>query len=372
MTRDWFVLYRPSAPSVRAQSVQVLATADALAARGHRVTVCVQSEGPLEAIREAHGLGAETLQLQVLSRRNTWASLEYRRQFARFVRRTRGRGIVLARAKRHAAWALRRFPGRVRLILEAHEVDSLREDRGPEAARVAYELERTVLAGAWGLVANAVGTLDDLRRTHRWLPPSCVVHNAARPGGPAVDPGQDIGWVGSVRPDKDPETVAQAARDLPEPLRVVLLGPDPADVTALVAQAAGRLRLEPARWPAAIPDRLRRFRTLVVPLSAGRFGERWSSPLKLFDALQSGVPTVAADTAAVRTIAGDAFVPYRPGDAASLGAALVRASRDEPLRHRLREAARRRARTWAHRAAELDRFVDRLVPEVDPHAWART
>ncbi len=354
MTRDWFVLYRPSAPSVRAQSVQVLATAGALAERGHRVTVCVQTRAPAHAVRQAHGL-PETLDLVCLPEANPPASVQYRWAFARFVRRARGGGVVLARAKRHAHWALRWFGSDVRLILEVHEVDSLRSDVDVTATR---RLERTVLGRAWGVVANATGTLADLRRVHGILPPARVIGNGARPGGPPADPGHDVGWVGSIRPEKDPWTVAEAARQLP--FRIVLVGPTWSEAAPLLDHAGGTLHWEPARVPAAIPARLRRFRTLLVPLSPGRFGERWTSPLKLYDALASGVPVVAADTPAVRAIAGHAFVPYVPGDAVSLRRALIRATTDEALRERVR--ARRPVRTWADRAAELEAFADEVMP----------
>ena len=35
--RPWFWLYRPTAPSVRAQSIQVIQMAHAMASRGHEV-----------------------------------------------------------------------------------------------------------------------------------------------------------------------------------------------------------------------------------------------------------------------------------------------------------------------------------------------
>ncbi|MEO0604610.1 MAG: glycosyltransferase [Myxococcota bacterium] len=355
MTRDWFVLYRPAAPAVRAQTVQVLASAGALAERGHRVTVCVQTTSSDAAIRRAHGL-PDALELVRLPPGNTLASAAYRLAFARFVCRTEGRGVALARAKRHADWALRWFGGRFRLVVEMHEVDSLHPDRNRQAMR---RLEERVLRRAWGVVTNAAGTLADLRHTHRTLPPARVIPNAARPGGPPADPGHDVGWVGSVRPEKDPDTVVAAVRTLA--LRVVLVGPTPGEAAPLVQAAEGRLHLEAARTPVEVPDRLRRFRALIVPLSPGRFGERWTSPLKLFDALASGVPMVAADTPAVRAVAEGAYVPYTPGDVGSLRKALVRATTDPRLRARVSTAAQQRSRTWTQRAAEVESFVDEVL-----------
>ena len=103
--RDWFWLYRPAAPSHRAQSVQVIHSAWAMAARGDRVELCVQGGGSVAEILAAYGLSPlGTLRLRVLPRHNAAASWAYRAALVGFAARTRGQGIVLARNKRHAAW----------------------------------------------------------------------------------------------------------------------------------------------------------------------------------------------------------------------------------------------------------------------------
>ena len=347
IARDWFWLYRPEAPSTRAQSVQVVNAAHAMAARGHRVELCVEGQGTVAEVLAAYGLEpVPTLRLAVLPVRRTLASALYRARFAAWVARTGGRGIALARRKRHADRALRWFGGRFRLLLEVHEVDSA-VDREPW-----YALEQRVLRGAWGVVANAPGTLALLREVHPVLPPSIVLHNGARPAPPPDPEGEGIGIVGSVRPYKDPETVARAAERTRE--RITWVG-------GHGAPTGGRLRIEAAVPYREVPGRIARFRTLLLPLSPGLFGERLTSPLKLWDALQSGVPLVAADTGAVRAAAEGAYVPYVPGDAGSLADALDRASSDEDLRRTVVARARARARTWGGRAAELEAFADRIL-----------
>lgn len=346
--RDWFWLYRPTAPSTRAQSVQVVNAAHAMAARGHRVELCVEGTTDADDVLAAYGLApVPTLRLVVLPVRHTVASALYRARFAAWAARTGGQGVALARRKHHAEWALRWLGARFRLVLEVHEVDSL-VDRERW-----FALEQRVLRSAWGVVANAPGTLALLREQHPVLPPSLVLHNGARPGPVPETPGEGIGIVGSVRPYKDPDTVARAAERTTEPLTWV---------GGEGAPAGGRLRIEAAVPYRDVPARIARFRTLLLPLSPGLFGEQLTSPLKLWDALQSGVPLVAADTAAVRAAAEGAYVPYVPGNADSLVAALERACTDEPLRARVVARARVLARTWDGRAAELEAFVDRLLP----------
>ncbi|MEZ4240843.1 MAG: glycosyltransferase [Myxococcota bacterium] len=351
---DVFVLYRPEVPAPRAQSVQVLQAAHALAARGHRVALWAEGAPTAEAALEAYGLAPTPgLDLRVARHGRTAASLAYRAAFAAWIARTRGRGLALARRKRHADWALRTFGGRFRLVLEVHEVDSAQaatrgEDPAPHLA-----LERRMLAGAAGVVANCEGTLALLREVHGALPPAIVAHNAGRDGpGPRAD-AAGVGIVGSVRPYKDPDTVvaAVAAGGLP-PVTWVGAQGALAAVPGLVAAPAVAHR--------DVPAVLARFRVLVVPLSPGLFGERLTSPLKLWDALASGVPTVAADTEAVRAAAGDAVARYRPGDPVSLAAAVRRVHDDEAERAALVARAAGRARRWGQRAAEIERFLARL------------
>ncbi len=356
--RDWFWLTRPVAPSVRAQAVQVLNAARALAARGHRVTLCVQSDRSSAEVLDHYGLEpVPTLDLRVLSPRTTLASVGYRLAFLEWVARTRGAGVALARSRRHADQAARWAPGRFRLLFEAHGAEHTWSPSGPRPELRA--LEARVLRRAWGLIANCPGTLDALRGAHRVLPPSRVIHNAARPFAASLARGRGVGLVGSLRAYKDPETVALAARRSGIP--VTWVGPDPRELAALVAAAEGKLVAEGPLAPGRVPERLARFETLLLPLSPGPFGLELTSPLKLWDALQSGVPLVAADTPAVRRAAPGAYVPYRPGDADDLAAALARAASDHALRAAVVERARSLARTWDQRAAEVEAFADAVL-----------
>jgi hypothetical protein len=323
------------------QTIQVICTAHALATVGQRVELCVEGTGAPHEVLSRYGLGeVPGLTLRVLGR-GTVASVLWRAAFAAFVARTRGRGVVLARKKRNAREALRIFGRRCSLVLEVHEVDSATGSE-PDAWRA---LEAEVLAGSQAVIVNAEGTLEVLREVHPVLPPVCVSHNAARPAPPPRADGTGIGIVGSVRDDKDPHTVEAVAREVPG---LVWVGAD---------RTLDGVTVEPALDYRDVPARLAAFRTLLVPLSPGLFGERLTSPLKLWDALASGVPAVAADTAAVRSAAPGCFVPYTPGDPTSLAAALRRADTDGALRAAVVAEARRRARTWTTRADEIVRFV---------------
>jgi len=365
--RRWLWLYRPPAPSVRAQSIQVLHMAHAMACRGHHVTVAVDpprgAPAPsAAAVLAAYGLEPiDTLDVVVLPAHPTLGSLAWRALVARWIAQDDGRGVIYARRKRYAREVLRWAGPRVRLILEVHEVDSEQDrergaDPGPNLA-----LEREVLAGAKGVVANCPGTLALLRATHDHVPPAIAAHNATHAGRvrSPTGPGEGVGYVGSVRAYKGLELLADVATRLDATITLVGAKGQP-EADALVACSGGRIVLEDPLPHHAVPDRLARFRALVLPLSPGLFGESLTSPLKLWDYLASGVPIVGADLPTLRDAAPGAYVPYTPEDAGSLERALRLALSDEPARAAV--LAARSIRTWATRAAEVERFVASVLP----------
>ncbi|MBN2801217.1 MAG: glycosyltransferase [Deltaproteobacteria bacterium] len=362
MARDWFWLYRPSAPSVRAQTIQVLNAAHAMASRGHRVELAINPVGPTSTREVLASVGLEPvegLRLRLLPRGGTAASVAFRLVFLAWVARTRGRGVVLARSKRYADQALRWTGGHLRLILEVHEVDSLQALEVGAPAEGIRALEARVLRGARGVVANAPGTLELLARVHQ-LPPAIALHNATHPSRVRrpVGPGVGVGYVGSALESKGVRELALAARRISEPL--VMVGPSGSDprVRELMALSGGRLSVEGPIPHREVPDRLAAFRALALPLSPGLFGERLTSPLKLWDYLASGVPVVGADLPSLRDAAPGAFHPYRAGDADDLARAIEEVCGEETLRARLLAAAP--LRTWADRAAALEAFVEGL------------
>jgi glycosyltransferase involved in cell wall biosynthesis len=100
----------------------------------------------------------------------------------------------------------------------------------------------------------------------------------------------------------------------------------------------------------ALPARLARCRALVLPLEDNSFGRQFTSPLKLWDYLATGIPIVAADLPTVRDAAGDLPFYYPAGDRVGLAAALRAALAAGPRPRRLR--------TWDDRAAELEAVLD--------------
>ncbi len=96
-----------------------------------------------------------------------------------------------------------------------------------------------------------------------------------------------------------------------------------------------------------------------------RFGFFWS-PLKIFEYMASGLPTITTDYPPLREILGPAGGMLLPqGDLAAYGAAIAALSQDQALCQRLGQAARERVLanfTWERHAQQLDALLHRLVP----------
>lgn len=334
------VLYRPWLPSLRAQSLQVLHSAHALAARGHRVRVHYRPLGgdPLALF----GLQPlPTLELVPLPRHNTAASLAMRWAMLRWD------GVFLAREKRLALDLLRLRP-RARLVLEAHELDSaLAEERGEPPDRW-LDLEGRVLQGCSAVIANCEGVANAIGVVHRIE--AHVIHNAAPPMPHAH--GSGLVYAGSLGPGKDLETVARAASRVGG---IDLVGPaEPRRLQELQRLARGALHWRGEVLPRDLPAVLGRYGSSVVPLGTGLFGREFTSPLKVWTLLQAGLPFAGADVPALHRVAPGAFLPYRSGEVDSLVEALQRLQ-EPAVRTALLQAAR--PRSWAERALEVEEVL---------------
>lgn len=335
-------LYRPRVPSLRAQAIQVVHTCEALARRGHSVTILADSSGVPDATvaMGAYGLSLPpTLDLRIAP--TQWppgAGWWFRLQVARWCREP---GMVYARAKRYISL----IPERIPLVVEAHEVDSeLERERGldPTATRA---LERQVFERAVGVVSNCEGTMELLERTQTLPKHRRVIHNATRQDRqvqrrPATE--VLVGYTGSPREYKGLDRVFESLPFWPEGARLELVGGSPERVPSGVVA-------HPSVPYGELPTFLARYHVLLLSLEDNLFGRQLTSPLKLWDYLATGIPIVAADLPTTRAIGGEILHYYQPSDPASLGDALRRAlaAGTSPVR----------LRTWDQRAAEIETFI---------------
>lgn len=344
-------LYRPRVPTVRAQAVQVVHTCEALARRGHQVTVFADrvGEGPEaamgpEAALAWYGLSAHpNLDLQIAP--TAWApgaGLWFRGQVWAWCRSP---GVVYARAKRY----IRLIPESLPVVIEAHEVDSEIDREAGRDPSTNLRLETDVLARARGVVTNCQGTLTRLGLAHPSLPPRRVIHNGTR-GDRVVarhpSPTPLVGYTGSPKLYKGLSTALASVARWPAGVELELVGGAPD--TPLPPRVRA---VPPVPYP-ALPEHLSRYHALLLPLDDNLFGRWLTSPLKLWDYLATGIPIVAADLPTTREIGGDRLFYYPPGDEAGLAEAVSRALAAGVSRPFLR--------SWDDRAAEIEDFLREL------------
>jgi glycosyltransferase involved in cell wall biosynthesis len=98
-----------------------------------------------------------------------------------------------------------------------------------------------------------------------------------------------------------------------------------------------------------------------------RLGFFWS-PLKIFEYMASGLPTITVDRHPLREVVrdGEEGLLVREADPAALAAAIERLAGDEPLRRRLGASARARVvekYSWDRHCAQLETLLRRIVDE---------
>jgi glycosyltransferase involved in cell wall biosynthesis len=109
--------------------------------------------------------------------------------------------------------------------------------------------------------------------------------------------------------------------------------------------------------PSEVPRYLAAFDVCALPLPFTEHFAYYASPLKLFEYMCVGKPTLASDLPAIAEVVQheDSALLCPPEDRVAFGAALVRLFEDEELRARLGAAARARSAdyAWSARAARI-------------------
>lgn len=155
-----------------------------------------------------------------------------------------------------------------------------------------------------------------------------------------------IVYTGALLPWKGVDTLVGAARRLPD-LRFVVAGGMDADVARLRAFADGlpNLRVDGFQPPSRVPLYLAAADVGVVPnRSAPAISARYTSPLKVFEAMAAGLPLVVSDLPSLREILRDeeaVFVP--PDDPEALAAGLEELVAHPERRSRQATALRERS-----------------------------
>jgi glycosyltransferase involved in cell wall biosynthesis len=166
-------------------------------------------------------------------------------------------------------------------------------------------------------------------------------------------------YTGGLLEWKGVDLLVDAARELND-VTIVIAGGMEADVARLRGRAAGQshVRIDGFQPPERVVDYLVAADVAVVPnRSQPAISARYTSPLKLFEAMALGVPLVAADVPSLRellTHGEDAWL-VAPDDAGALAQGLRKLLDDARLRAAIAKRFRSRApqHTWDARAQRI-------------------
>jgi glycosyltransferase involved in cell wall biosynthesis len=381
-------------PLERANGVQLVKTAAALAASGRRTTLFVRRSDPRPTaeVLALYGVDADerlTIERADVGHRAGAFALPRLRFLARagFAawRALRGGAVVFTRDLQLADLVLRAFAGP--LVYEAHAVEALmygergalygtseQPDRA-KAARIAAR-EARVWRRAAGFVTTTRGILDSFNAAHGPRARTRVIPNGTDVAPDRAFPGLASGtpprilYAGQLYPWKGVDVLVRACVSVPG-ARLVILGglageADAERIRALVAQCglADRTELPGTVAPARVADELRRAAVVVAPFLHTAMSERHTSPLKAFEAMAAGRPLVASDLPASREFLrdGENALLTPPGDAAALADALRRLLDGPALAERIARGAWDDAPryAWSARAAALGALFDEV------------
>jgi glycosyltransferase involved in cell wall biosynthesis len=373
-------------PIERANGLQTLATCQALAARGHDVTLVVRPDSA-ERPRDPfvfYGVAPHPrLRLDTIPGAPGRAvnRLRFLAGAVRLAQRTDG--LVYTRDLGLASLlAGRRALSRGGLVYESHglapvmsaEIPELLGPRAPAPSAAKIDRldrrERRVWTRADAYVTITRALADELaarygRRDRVFVVPDGAAPPLARPCRDGASGARPVAaYAGHLYPWKGVDVFVRALALAPSVDGLIVGGhpgePDLQRVTTLAREVGVTDRLEITGLvpPADVPSRLAGAAMLVLPNTASATSERYTSPLKLFEYLHLGRAIVASDLTAVREVLTheETALLVPPGDARSLAQALERLAADLALATRLGQAADRLAAryTWAARAERLE------------------
>jgi len=383
-------------PLERANGVQILKTAAALARGGTPTTLFVRQTDPrpTEEILALYGLVPDPAlvvrRLPVLHRQGAF-TLPRATFLARTVAAAMGarRGAVIYTRDLQLADLLLGLgpvaPGPV--VYEAHAVESVMyAERGtlygtgeapnPRKTRRLAKREMRVWRRAAGFIATTAGIRDSFVEAHgprerlRVIPNGCDVPDGRTFAGLASGEPPRVVYAGQLYPWKGVDVLVEAMAHVPE-ARLVIVGgidgeSDTLRVRALAESAGlgGRVDMAGTVPQAQVAAALGSAAVVAVPFLYTAMSERHTSPIKAFEAMAAGRPIVASDLPSTREFLrhdeNALLVP--PGDPAALGAAIRRLLQSPELAlHIARTAYEEAPRfSWDARAGAVRELLDEV------------
>lgn len=376
-------------PSPRANGIQVVKTAHALAARGLDVRLVVRNSDPrpTEAILPEFGVDPASKlrvdRLEVGHARNVTLlpRLRYLSRSILLARRLSKEGVAVVTRDLQLADLLLRF-GSTRLTYESHAVEAIMYDErhqlygldtapSPAKRRRIENRERRVWLGARGFVATTRGILNSFERLFGARPHTAVIPNGCDVPRDRVftppSPANRIVYAGQLYPWKGVDVLVRAFAQVPIGELVIVGGLKGEGDFDRVQALARELGLgERVRFTGSLPQKdvareLADATVAAAPFLKTAMTSEHTSPIKAFEAMAAGRPLLISDTEAAREIVDDGrtglVVP--PGNVEAWAAALRRILGDRDLQMALARAAFEKASlySWARRAERLEEFL---------------
>ena len=236
-----------------------------------------------------------------------------------------------------------------------------------ESAALAATLRQLHGASLVSCVSRAVAewVLDEgADPAHVVVTPNGVNTRRITPGHrPVTAPGPEapvtVGFVGTLKPWHGTDLLLRALARTRENLRLDICGtgPQQEELEQLAAELgiAQRVRFRGAVAPEQVPAVLHEIDIAAAPYPAG---EHYFSPLKVYEYLAAGLPTIASRIGTIPALLedGQLGVLVTPGDVVDLARSLDELAADTAHRARLGAAAREaavREHDWRIRCREL-------------------
>lgn len=376
-------------PSPRANGIQVVKTAHALAARGLDVRLVVRNSDPraTEVILPEFGVepGSKLRvdRLEVGHARNVTflPRLRYLTRSVLLARRLSNTGVSIVTRDLQLADVLLRL-GRLNLTYEAHAVEAIMYDErhqlygldaapSPAKRRRIENRERRVWLGSRGFVATTRGILNTFERLFGARQHMAVIPNGCDVPRDRVftqpSPEGRIVYAGQLYPWKGVDVLVRAFAQVPSGELVIVGGLkgegdfDRVQALALELGLGDRVRFTGSLKQKDVARELAQATVAVAPFLKTAMTSDHTSPIKAFEAMAAGRPLLISDTDAAREIVDDGrtglVVP--PGNVEAWTAALNRILADRDLQMTLARAAFEKASlySWARRAERLEEFL---------------
>lgn len=378
-------------PSARANTIQILRTAHALAVEGHDVHL-IGKKGPssLSDIYQYYGIPQTTrlnLQLvpapRLLKTAKGHESLVMKRALQILSHFRKSPKILFTRDPLFASLFLRmKRILRLRVVYEAHTIFfvTAKETYMPiawseEKGRRIRKREERVLHKSDGVVFIS-SSLRDFTQQYFSLPAnSAVIHDGT--ALPALAAAQKqpnlICYSGQFYLWKGVATLLESMRWV-EGAKLRLYGggystvqDDLNEIHRILDEFSLRDKVEIHGFvpPAKIGETIAECSIGVLPLPKNIIGNHCNSPLKLFDYMANGLAVVASDLLTIREVIQHGLNGHlvAPGDPRALAEGINVLLHDSSYRSALATAARETARayTWQERARQLIRFFDQTL-----------